>query len=127
MLDALPDARVRTLVVWEPVIFTDLAPPTSSVLALVRDRRARQYWDPGRAVSEDIVRSVNADPRRYGFDAPLGDGYIVWDVAAVFGPGEVWDADLPVPVFHDGPVAYRIDRLAAAIAQAASGASGGGS
>jgi len=119
ILDASPGAPIRTLVVWEPVIWSDVAPPTSSVLALLRDRRARQFWDPDRAVSRDIVRSINAEPGRYGFDAPLAEEFIVWDVVAVFPPGAVWDdGDLPVPTYYDGPVAYRTEPLASAVARA---------
>ncbi len=118
MLDAMPDADVRTFVVWEPVIWSDVAPPTSSVLALLRDPRAAQYWDPKRSLSRDIVRSVNLDPRRYGFAEPLHESFVVWDVVAVFGPGAVWESDLPVPVFYDGPVAYRIDEVARAVTAA---------
>jgi hypothetical protein len=112
-------APVRTLIVWEPVIWSDIAPPTSSVLALLRDARARQFWDPDRAVSQEIVRSVDEDPKRYGFDEPLGDGDIVWDVVAVFPPGAVWnDGELPVPTYYDGPVAYRTEPLARALGRA---------
>jgi len=118
LLDALPGARVRALVVWEPVIWSDVAPPTSSVLALVRDARAIQYWDVDRALSRDIVRAVNAAPARYGFDAPLDEKFIVWDVVAVFPPGAVWERDLPVPVFYDGPVAYRTEPLERAVSRA---------
>jgi len=118
LLDALPDANVRTFVVWEPVIWSDIAPPTSSVLALLRDPRAAQYWDAKRSLSRDIVRSVNQDPRRYGFDEPLHEGFVVWDVVAVFEPGVVWGQDLPVPAFYDGPVMYRVDRISQAVATA---------
>jgi len=127
LLDGLPDAKIRTFLVWEPVIWSDVAPPTSSVLALVRDPRAIQYWDAERALSRDIVRAVNADPARYGFDAPLDEEFIVWDVLAVFPPGALWERDLPVPAFYDGPVAYRIDKTADAIAQVLDGAAGAGS
>ena len=119
ILDASPGAPIRTLVVWEPVIWSDVAPPTSSVLALLRDPRARQFWDSGLAVSRDIVRSVNVDPARYGFDEPLDESFVVWDVVAVFPPGAVWnDGDLPVPTYYDGPVAYRTEPLARAVARA---------
>lgn len=32
---------------WEPILPTDLAPPITSVLSRLSDRRVQQYWDPG--------------------------------------------------------------------------------
>jgi hypothetical protein len=118
ILDDLPGARVRTFVVWEPVIWSDIGPPTSSVLALVRDRAAAQYWDAGLALSREIVRSINRAPREYGFDEALPESFIVWDVAAVFAPGIEWDGEFPAPTFHAGPVVYREAELARALRSA---------
>jgi hypothetical protein len=111
LLDEFPGASLEVVVVWEPVLPTDVGPPLTSVLAGIDDRRASQFWDPERALSADIVRAVDADPRRYGFDEPLGSEFVVWDVVAVFGPDARWDEDLPVPVFYDGPVVNAIDGL----------------
>ena len=46
-----PAAKVRVLVVWEPVIFTDIAPPTNFALSRISDARAAQFWDAGHAMS----------------------------------------------------------------------------
>ena len=104
LLQEFPGAPLRAFVVWEPVLPSDLAPPLSSVLARIPDGRTRQYWDADRALSADILRAVNADPPRYGFEGPLPAEFVVWDVVAVFGPGARWEADLPVPEYYDGPV-----------------------
>src|SRR5262245_38852391 len=106
MLAALPEDRVHVMAVWEPVLGTDVAPPTTAVLALLRDQRVRQYWDPKRALSADLVRAVNEDPDRYGFEEALPADFIAWDVVAVFGASDRWGDDVPVPAYYGGPVAH---------------------
>jgi hypothetical protein len=91
-------------VVWEPVIVTDLARPTSAVLGLIPDARVRQFWDPDRALSARIVADVNRSPRLYGFDEPLAEDFVVWDAVAVFAPSDRWDDVLPVPLYQGAPV-----------------------
>ncbi len=72
-------------VVWESVLWTDFAPPTSKVLSLIADSRASQYWD------KDLVLSAKADSlgdtSRGEAAAAAGTKAVVWDVAAIFPPG----------------------------------------
>ncbi|HKY32394.1 MAG TPA: hypothetical protein VJV23_07660 [Candidatus Polarisedimenticolia bacterium] len=118
LLDAFPRARIRAHVVWEPVLATDFAPPMSSVLKLVDDPRAVQYWDPDRIVSEDIVRAVSEHPQRYGFDEPLPPGFVVWDVVALFDGAARWEHDLPAPLRYGGPVVDVIEETRSAMQRA---------
>ena len=104
LLAELPDSGLRVLVVWEPVLKTDLAPPVTPVLRRLSDRRVTQFWDPRRVLSAELVRQVNTDPARYGFADPLDSEFIVWDVVAVFARDAQWDKGLPVPVYYGGPV-----------------------
>lgn len=104
VLEGFPGAPIRAIVVWEPVLATDVSAPFSSVLALLPDARVAQFWDPERTLSRDIVRAVATDPRRYGFEKALSEDFIVWDVVAVFGADAQWSLDLPVPSYYDGPV-----------------------
>jgi len=99
-----PDAPLRVIVVWEPVLASDITAPMTSVLGLLPDRRVVQYWDPGRIVSADIVRAVNENPARYGFAEPLPPDFIAWDVVAVFSKSARWNGNLPVPTYYGGPV-----------------------
>ena len=92
-MDARPDLRVRVFVVWEPVIVTDIAPPTTATLARIHDRRAAQYWDRDLALSTEIVRWGR-----------LEAGTIVWDTVALFPPGVRWEREFPVPAYHGFPV-----------------------
>lgn len=110
------------LVVWEPVLRTDIAAPLTSVLGLLRDLRAQPYWDPGRIVSADFVRAFNEDPTRYGRDERFPPDFVAWDVVAVFEAPARWDRGVPAPAFYDGPVVGAIDAARTAIAAALSGA-----
>jgi len=112
---------LRVFVVWEPVLVTDIAPPTTRTLGLIHDSRAAQYWDRERVLSEDIVRALRADPSRY----PVGDELekvdeetIVWDFIALFPRGVLWERDIPVPVFHGFPVVRSIAGLRQGLASA---------
>ena len=121
-MDARPDLDVRILVVWEPVIATDVAPPTTGTLARIHDRRAIQYWDRDRVLSADIIRSVGPDPERYGLTDELDASSIVWDTVAVFPKTARWERDFPVPTFYGFPVATAAPGLAAALSSANSNA-----
>ena len=104
LLAEFPAAPLSVLVVWEPVLPTDVAPPLSSVLGRLDDRRVRQFWDPGQTLSGEIRAAVNADPARYGFEEALPEDFVVWDVVAVFGRSVRWRDALPVPAYYGGPV-----------------------
>lgn len=103
-------------VVWEPVIATDLGPPTTGALARVHDRRAVQYWDHDRALSAEIVRSVMAAPDRYGLEDKLDAGPIVWDTVALFPRDVLWERRFPVPAFYGFPVVAAAPGLVNALA-----------
>ena len=111
------EASLSVLVVWEPVLPTDVAPPTTATLGLLHDPRAMQYWDAGRAVSADIVRSMTASPARYGVDEhEIAPDTVVWDAVAVFPAGDLWERELPVPDFMDFPVVDSVNGLRASLA-----------
>jgi len=98
---------VRVFVVWESVLWTDFAPPTSKILSLISDSRAAQYWD------KDLVLSAKADSLgdTSRGEATAGKKAVVWDVAAIFPPGARWDANFPSPTFASRPVIARINEV----------------
>lgn len=51
-------SRVRAFVVWEPVLWTDLSPPSTRRLTSISDARVAQYWDPGHLVSASVISSA---------------------------------------------------------------------
>jgi hypothetical protein len=92
-LEGRPGDDVRAFVVWEPILPSDIAPPTSNDLARCHDGRARQFWDENHLVSASL--GDTHAPRRKG---------IAWDYVAVYPPGATWDDKLPKPDFEGGPV-----------------------
>ena len=81
---------VRVFVIWEPVLATDLAAPSTAALARISDVRATQYWDRNRALSH-LLGEHNRST-------------VVWDHIAVYAPGTLCQNSLPKPVYSDNPV-----------------------
>lgn len=81
---------MRVFVVWEPVLATDLAAPSTASLARVPDLRATQYWDHDRALSHLMGEHNRAT--------------VVWDYIAVYQPGTIWQDAPPKPIYSDHPV-----------------------
>ena len=96
ILEEYPGGRLRVILVWEPVVSTDIAPPTTHALRRLFDPRASQLWDRELSLS----RSMRGD-----------DDEVVWDYVAAF-PAEVrWQDDLPEPAFEGSPVMDAIAEL----------------
>jgi hypothetical protein len=98
------DKPVRTLVVWEPVLFTDWSSPSTVTLGRITAARVSQFWDRGRLISH----SMGEHDRRT----------IVWDNIAVYPIGAIWESGPPAPLYKGGPVVRVTDEARAAIAQA---------
>lgn len=111
VLSERPGARIRAFVVWEPVLWSDIAPPIGRVLAETPDRRARQYWDRDRLLSAAVVQSALDDPGAWDLEEPFAPGAIVWDYVALYSPGARWDDALPAPAYQGYPVVEIIDEL----------------
>lgn len=91
----------------------DLGPPRKTVLALLSDLRARQFWDKGHLVSKSFIRTAKTTP---GFVKPedrelFRDGQLAWDLVALFPRGQRWDDILPAPAFYGLPVVNVIDEF----------------
>ncbi len=109
LLRKSPDAGLRAFVVWEPVLWSDLTPPLTKVLARVSDGRVAQFWDPGRLLSADLVQALRARPGE-AHDDPDDDD-IVWDCVAIYPPGARWEEALPAPAYIDCPVVRVIEEV----------------
>jgi len=96
---------VRVFVVWEPVLPTDWAAPSTASLRRISDARAAQYWDKERLVSKSMGEHDEAS--------------ILWDYIAVYAPGATWN-QTPA-LFADGPIARVIKPAREAIAKGLSG------
>ena len=98
---------MRTFVIWEPVLATDWASPSTMTLRRISDPRATQFWDKGRLISH----SMGEHDRRS----------VVWDYVAVYPPGAVWEEGPPEAIYHGGPVVRVTEETRAALAQALQG------
>lgn len=88
--------------IWEKVIDSDRAAPSTPVLRRISDSRAAQFWDPERFLSRALGEK--------------DDESIVWDWVAVYPPGVKWGGE---PVYRGRPVVKIKDKLAAALADLA--------
>ena len=114
LLQEMPGRPVRVFAVWEPVLPTDIGPPTRSVTSRMKDARVEQYWDPGRLLSGRILAASHTVPAFAIFSGQL---QAAWDLAAVYPPGSTWPSGaVPTPVYCGNPVAESIDSLRARIA-----------
>jgi hypothetical protein len=93
LLEEQREGKIRVFVIWEPVLPTDLAAPSTMTLKRISDPRASQYWDKEHLASKQIGES---------------DG-VVWDYVAVYPKGKLWDKSPPEPVFSHAPVIRGID------------------
>jgi len=90
-------------VVWEPVLLTDWASPTTGVLARLRHPEAVQYWDRRRLVSRSILETTRAQAdHELNKCCQVTDP--VWDLVAIYPAGVKWEASFPSPVFGGAPV-----------------------
>lgn len=106
-----PRARLRVLVVWEPVLFTDTAPPTTRTLARLSDPRVAQFWDRHLFLSRAIKETARRDPRHALHEMASDPDAVVWDALGLFMPGTRWTDDFPSPVFQGFPVVEAVDEL----------------
>jgi len=90
LLREINSQDVRVFVIWEPVLPTDFAAPSTAALARIPDPRAAQYWDRRRALSHLLGEHNRSS--------------VVWDYIAVYAPGKLWQDASPKPIYSDGPV-----------------------
>ena len=113
MLGRIEAPNLRALVVWEPVLASDLWPPTSYVLSRLDDPRAEQFWDESRSLSASLVRSPENS-----WLAPEGETVspdsIVWDFVMVFPPGRTWGSHGP-PTSPCSPVVACVEEIERAV------------
>jgi len=106
---------MRVLVVWEPILPTDWERPTTAVLSRVREAGAVQFWDLDHLVAHQISRELDSDPAGPKPHCCTRRGNL-WDFAALYPKGALWQAAAPQALFADGPVAYVQPSLASKLA-----------
>jgi hypothetical protein len=98
---------VRAFVVWEPVLPTDWASPSSATLRRISDSRVSQFWDKRRLISHEM----GEHDRRS----------VVWDYIAVYPAGEMWADHPPQALYHGEPLVRVAEAARAALVQALQG------
>jgi len=106
-------AKLRVLVVWEPILPTDFTSPSGSALGRVADARATQFWDPNHLVAQELNRRAAAKPSETKPACCLSRGFY-WDDAILYAPHAQWH-DEPPPAFWNGPVVRVIPALESAL------------
>ena len=91
---------MRVLVVWEPVILTDIGKPLQVVRRPLADPRVTEFWDEKRWLSPRMIERAAMIARGKGEEPPLGPDEIAWDVIAMFPPGTLWEDPFPVPSWY---------------------------
>jgi len=99
LLDEQREGKLRIFVIWEPILPTDLAAPSTMTLKRIADPRASQYWDKEHLVSKAIGEEDD----------------VVWDYVAVYPPGRLWEKGPPEPTYSKAPVVHAIEGTREAI------------
>jgi len=105
MLARHRESDVRVLVIWLPVIWSDLGPPKEKVRLPLQDPRVIEFWDPHLWASPRMMERVAMMRRAQGEAFEFDPDEIAWDVIGLFPAGVVWEDPFPTPTWHDGPVA----------------------
>ncbi len=109
LLTQHPGANVRVLVIWLPVIFTDLGPPSRRVRSPLQDPRVTEFWDPQLWASPRMMARAGMMAGARGEDPDFGPDAIAWDVIGLFPAGVVWEDPFPAPSWYGGPVVDNLD------------------
>jgi hypothetical protein len=96
-----PDALTRVFVVWEPILPTDWAPPTTFAMHRIPDRRAQQYWDRDHVLAKRLAADARSPQPEQDCCDRSG---VLWDLAAVYPQGVLWEARMPTATVFNGPV-----------------------
>jgi hypothetical protein len=94
--------------VWQPMLPTDVSAPTTGTLARLSDRRVRQYYDADHVLAKRMKQ--DARPPQPVQECCTRQG-ILWDLMAVYAPGEEWTNKLPTAAIFNGPVVDVTDGL----------------
>jgi hypothetical protein len=111
-----PDLPVRVFVVWQPMLPTDWAPPTTFAMNRIPDRRAQQYWDPNHVVAKKLAADRRAPQPAEDCCERSG---VLWDLVAVYPRGPLWEGRMPVATVFNGPVVDVAPDVESALAKVA--------
>ncbi len=114
----MTDPNLRVLLVWEPVMATDLDAPRTRDLALLSDRRAEQFWDRDHLIEKELKSMVDVKSLPVIGKRELIAGPVLWDCALVFPSGQRWQSGQLRPSFAGAPAVLAASKLNSAIESA---------
>ena len=83
------------------MLATDISQPTTGTLGRLSDRRVRQFYDGDHVLAERMKADVRPPQ-------PVQDccdrNNILWDLMAIYAPGDKWTDKMPIATFFNGPV-----------------------
>jgi hypothetical protein len=82
-------ARLRVLVVWEPMLPTDWSRPSGMVQSRISDPRVVQFWDKDHLVANELRQQLSGSQICCQRDG------IIWDVAAFYARDVQWGSTGP--------------------------------
>ena len=111
LLARYPDAEVRVLVIWLPVLPSDTGPPTEAVRAALDDPRVIEFWDPERWASPRMMERARIMVRDQGGEPDFPPDALAWDLMGLFPAGGRWEEPFPTPVWHGAPVVDSLEAV----------------
>jgi hypothetical protein len=82
------------------------------VLNRLADRRVAQFWD-----ADHVLATRMAQDARTPQPTPeccVRNNHL-WDLAAIYPPGEIWTAQMPTATVFNGPILYNEDEVRKAL------------
>ena len=117
MLDARKERSLKVFAVWEPILFTDLSPPSTWALRRLHDPRVAQDRDREHLVAKQMA--ADARPPQPEHECCTSKG-ILWDLVAVYPKGVLWTDRMPPAIMFDGPVIDVEEALAKSLTELSS-------
>ena len=104
LLAGHPNAEVRVIVIWLPVVLSDFGPPSKSVRKPLRDPRVFEFWDPEKWASPRMMERAVQMVRAGGEEPEFDTDDTAWDMIALYPAGVVWEDPFPTPTWWEFPV-----------------------
>lgn len=102
VLDRIDDDRLRTYVVWGPMLGDEVRGDAVEATVFQPDPRATHLWTAGHEVAERFRRPAGLEEER------------AWDTFLLYPPGVRWQGEVPpepATVMHVGKSLPKEDRL----------------
>ena len=104
VLAAHPEANIRVMVIWLPVIPSDQGPPARKVRKPLRDPRVIEFWDENKWASPKMIERATMMARARGEEPDFEPDAIAWDLIGLFPAGVGWEEPFPTPSWWGAPV-----------------------